>query len=175
MTADSPSCKYTARLERDGDRYVVEIPSREIELGSLSPGDVCQVTVDLLEEGAPEASTTGSATDQTDGSDGPDQPVTVGERLTVQIDDMGQQGDGIARVGEGYVLIVPGSDVDDEVEVEVQHTNPTYGFAEILDDQGDDAGTDEETTDESEATDEPETDDTATDESGSEANPSDAV
>ena len=170
MTVDSPSCIYTARLERVGDRYVVEIPSREIELGSLSPGDVCQVTVDLLEEGSPDESTTGSATDRTDGSDGPDQPVSVGDRLTVQIDDMGQQGDGIARVGEGYVLIVPGSDVDDEVDVEVQHTNPTYGFAEILEEKsGDDAA------DESEATDDIVTDDTATDDDATEADPSDAV
>ena len=75
----------------------------------------------------------------------------------------------IGLVGEGYVLIVPGSDVDDEVDVEVQHTNPTYGFAEILEDEGGDA------TDESEATDEPETDDGATDDGATEADLSDAV
>ena len=137
MTSDEPSCKYTARLERVDGRYVVEVPTREIELGALSPGDVCQVTVDLLEEGSPEDVVTESeSTDQSD------QPVTVGERLTVEIDDVGQQGDGIARVGEGYVLIVPGSDMGEEVDVEVQHTNPTYGFAELLeaDDEDDEAG-----------------------------------
>ena len=133
MTAASPSCKYTARLERDGDRYVVEIPNREIDLGSLSPGDVCQVTVDLLEHGSEEDAAGGAPADE-DGA-----PVTVGQRLTVEIDDVGQQDDGIARVGQGYVLIVPGSDVGDEVDVEVQHTNPTYGFAEILSGKADES------------------------------------
>lgn len=129
MADHSPTCKYTARLERVGDRYVVEVPDREVDLGPLSPGDVCQVSLDLSEQ----SGTTPASSEQLP-VDGDQPPVTVGERLTVEIEDVGQQGDGITRVGQGYVLIVPGSEVGDEVSVEVQQINPTYGFAEIVDD-----------------------------------------
>lgn len=129
MSDESPSCKYTAQIERTGNQYVIEVPSREVDLGTLSLDDVCQVTLTIREHDHASPDSTSSSTDST----GDEVPVSVGEQLTVEIEDTGQHGDGITRVDQGYVLIIPGSEVGDEVTVEVQQTNPTYGFAEVVD------------------------------------------
>jgi predicted RNA-binding protein with TRAM domain len=44
--------------------------------------------------------------------------VTEGETLQLDIEDVGDQGDGLARVGPGYVVFVPRFDMPDcNVEV----------------------------------------------------------
>jgi len=58
-------------------------------------------------------------------------PVREGDRLEVDIEDAGDQGDGIARV-EGYTLFVSGVEVGDTVTVRVDDVKPTYGFAQPL-------------------------------------------
>lgn len=121
------TCKFTSEIENQHGRYIVEIPENEIEYGTLSTGDVCQISVQKVEN----ADTT-ETTPGTD-SNGQTPPVTEGERHTVEIEDLGEQGDGIARVDRGYVLIIPGTDLGDEVTVEIKQTNQNYGFAEVVD------------------------------------------
>jgi len=59
-------------------------------------------------------------------------PVAEGDRLTVEITDTGEEGDGIAKV-EGYTLFVGGADVGEEIEVTVTDLKPNFGFAERVD------------------------------------------
>jgi 23S rRNA (uridine2552-2'-O)-methyltransferase len=59
-------------------------------------------------------------------------PVRTGDRLTVEIADLGSEGDGIATV-EGFTLFVSGVDVGETVEVRVDDVKPDYGFAEPVD------------------------------------------
>jgi 23S rRNA (uridine2552-2'-O)-methyltransferase len=59
-------------------------------------------------------------------------PVTEGEQVTVEIEDVGSEGDGIAKV-EGYTLFVPNAETGEEVRVEVDDVKPRFGFAERVD------------------------------------------
>jgi 23S rRNA (uridine2552-2'-O)-methyltransferase len=59
-------------------------------------------------------------------------PVAEGDRLEVDIEDEGDEGDGIAKV-DGYTLFVPGADAGETVEVRVTDCKPRFGFAELVD------------------------------------------
>jgi 23S rRNA (uridine2552-2'-O)-methyltransferase len=59
-------------------------------------------------------------------------PVRAGDRLEVEVVDVGSEGDGIAKV-EGYTLFVPGTETGDTVEVTVTDVKPRFGFAERVD------------------------------------------
>ena len=59
-------------------------------------------------------------------------PVRVGDTVDVAIEDVGSEGDGIAKV-EGFTLFVDGGETGDELTVEVTDVKPRYGFAEPLD------------------------------------------
>ena len=59
-------------------------------------------------------------------------PVAAGERLEVDVVDVGEEGDGIANV-DGYTLFVPGTEPGTAVEVRVTDVKPRFGFAERVD------------------------------------------
>jgi 23S rRNA (uridine2552-2'-O)-methyltransferase len=56
-------------------------------------------------------------------------PVRVGDRLDVEIVDVGEEGDGVAKV-EDFTLFVPDAETGETVEVEVTDVKPRFGFAE---------------------------------------------
>ncbi len=58
-------------------------------------------------------------------------PVKVGDELDVKIEAIGEKGDGIARK-EGFVLIIPGTNIGDEVRVKVTRVLRRVGFAEVI-------------------------------------------
>jgi predicted RNA-binding protein with TRAM domain len=58
-------------------------------------------------------------------------PVHEGETYDVEITDLGEEGDGIARVN-GFVLIIPNSDIGDELTVRVNQVDDSVGFGEIV-------------------------------------------
>ncbi len=58
-------------------------------------------------------------------------PVTVGDQLTVEIEAIGDEGDGIATVGS-FTLFVPDTEVGETVEVEVTDIKPNFGFATLM-------------------------------------------
>ena len=59
-------------------------------------------------------------------------PVREGDTLTVEIVDVGGEGDGIAKV-DGFTLFVGGADEGDTVEVRVDDVKPNFGFAQPID------------------------------------------
>ena len=111
-------CLFSAEATDDGDDYVLEVPRREIETGTITPGETYRVA---LIEG------------KTDGPDQPQPPVEPGEVRYVEIGDLGKQGDGIARVERGYVIIVPGTTVDERVKIEVTEVKPNFAVGEVID------------------------------------------
>ncbi|KTG08159.1 23S rRNA methyltransferase [Haloprofundus marisrubri] len=60
-------------------------------------------------------------------------PVSVGDELELDITDVGNEGDGIARV-DGFTLFVSGADEGETVRVRVTDVKPKFGFAERVDD-----------------------------------------
>ena len=81
-----------------------------------------------------EEETYDSSEDSEDSGEGDDQdfdkPVSEGDVVEVEIDDLGSKGDGIARV-EGFVVFVPGGEVGETYDVEVTSVGNKFAFAEI--------------------------------------------
>ncbi|WP_435072812.1 SAM-dependent methyltransferase [Halorubrum sp. HHNYT27] len=59
-------------------------------------------------------------------------PIAAGDRLEVTVEELGDEGDGIAYV-EGYSLFVPDVAVGETVTVVVDEAKPRFGFAERSD------------------------------------------
>lgn len=119
---DSLQSLFTATVEQQDGRYVVEVPRSEVEHDTITAGQTYRVAV----LGA-------SATPSSDPSPADEHrtpPVEEGEQRTVTIESLGDKGDGIAKVERGYVLIVPGARPGDEVTVEVDEVRENVAFAE---------------------------------------------
>ncbi|WP_224337466.1 TRAM domain-containing protein [Haloprofundus halobius] len=127
--------------ERDGS-YVVEVPEREVDLGTVEVGETYRLAVlsrerdvdrdaaDRERESAPNRTADSTPARDTRGAESP--PVDVGERRTVDIESLGEQGDGIARVERGYVVIVPDTEVNERVTVEIEKVTENVGFARVV-------------------------------------------
>ena len=63
----------------------------------------------------------------------PDTPVSEGEHVVVDIEDIGTQGDGIARIGPGYIVFVPDTEIGDRVTVQIGEVKSNFAFAEVVD------------------------------------------
>ena len=48
------------------------------------------------------------------------------------IEDVGDQGDGIARVERGYVIIVPDTKLGDQVVIEIENVRQNVAFADVV-------------------------------------------
>ncbi|WP_255197015.1 TRAM domain-containing protein [Halorarius litoreus] len=122
-------CLFSADIEADGDRYVVEVPRREIDTGAIEPGDTYRVA--LIAGGEREPTASDESTEDAP-VDEPQPPVERGEIRYVEIEDLGKQGDGIARVERGYVIIIPGAEVGERVKIEVTEVKSNFAVGEII-------------------------------------------
>lgn len=122
-------CLFSAQVVEQNGSYMVEIPEQEISLGSVD--DETEYRVALC---APQTDETVERHEtQTKTRDGPTPPVAVGEERTVDIEDIGEQGDGIARVERGYVVIVPETEKGERVTIEITDVQENLGFAKVVD------------------------------------------
>jgi predicted RNA-binding protein with TRAM domain len=149
MESRTPLCLFTGRVETDDGRVVVTVPERELELGTLEAGATYQVGLypdpsasteatdgdhaepsgrDATPAAATEPRAPSPATDEQ--SDQP--PVTEGETRRLDIEDLGEQGDGIARVGPGYVVFVPDTEVGQRPLVRITTVRENFAFAEVV-------------------------------------------
>lgn len=60
-------------------------------------------------------------------------PVEVGERYSVEIEDLGSEGDGVARIGS-FVVFVPGTDLGDRVDVRIDEVGRSHATASVVED-----------------------------------------
>jgi predicted RNA-binding protein with TRAM domain len=58
-------------------------------------------------------------------------PLNIGETYDVTIEDVGREGDGIARV-EGFVVFVPNTKKGDSVKIRVTKVSRRVAFAEVV-------------------------------------------
>jgi len=59
-------------------------------------------------------------------------PVEEGETYEVKIEDIGKEGDGVAKIDD-FVIFVPNTDVGDEVEIKITRVLRTLAFGEVTD------------------------------------------
>lgn len=141
--SSQPQCLFSSRIERQGESYVIEVPASEIELGTLSTDELYQVGVFSHPARSPDPAPESPADRSRTASPGPadhqagrghqaDPPVEEGDRRAVTIEGVGEEGDGIAKVDRGYVLIVPDTEPGEQVEVEVTKATENVGFAEVV-------------------------------------------
>jgi len=136
-------CLFTAEIQEEDDSFQIQVPDREIELGEIAPGDTYRVALIPSEtqptserttesDGDVESATTGASSNGRTQNTKQEPPVKVGETREVEIDSLGDQGDGIARVDRGYVLIIPDTEVGDSVTVRIETTKQNVAFAEVV-------------------------------------------
>jgi|AntDeeMinimDraft_5_1070356.scaffolds.fasta_scaffold01557_8 predicted RNA-binding protein with TRAM domain len=142
--SDQLLCLFSGQVEERDDSYVIEVPKRELRLGDVDEGQSYRVAVlssstDSNEgpQQEPEAETerdavapTDQRSSQTHGSLEP--PVEAGETRTVEIEDVGDQGDGITRVERGFVVIVSGTDKGERVRIEITQVQENVAFADVV-------------------------------------------
>ncbi|AFZ71840.1 TRAM domain-containing protein [Natronobacterium gregoryi] len=124
-------CLFSTEVSAEEDRYVIEVPRQEVETGDIDPEEVYRVALISRDEATDGSGETASTQPQSAPSE-PQPPVDVGETRYVEIEDIGKQGDGIARVERGYVIIVPGADVGDRVKIEVTEVKSNFAVGEII-------------------------------------------
>lgn len=136
--SDELVCLYTAELTATDDTYTIDLPQREIDQGVITEGEQYRVailtadTTDTTETRADnQTNTTRSQQRGTDRQPAP--PVSEGETREVEIESLGDQGDGIAKVDRGFVLIVPDTEIGERVTVEIGDVGSNVAFAEVVD------------------------------------------
>lgn len=123
---------FTAKLEEHDGTPVIQLPEREVELGTVDIGDTFQIAVFSGPAQAREPTNHSSARSHLPTGQTPEPPVTEGEHVEVEIEDVGEKGDGVARVGPGYIVFVPDTDIGDRVTIEITKTQENFGFGEVV-------------------------------------------
>lgn len=129
--SDKLLCLFSADVSDDGDSYTVEVPRREVDTGSIEPGETYRVALIAAEESEEKNENSGTSTAPSE----PQPPVEGGEMRYVEIEDIGKQGDGIARVERGYVIIVPGAEIGERVKVEISEVKSNFAVGEIIEEE----------------------------------------
>ncbi|MFT4946782.1 MAG: putative RNA-binding protein with TRAM domain [Natronomonas sp.] len=133
---DSLQSLFTATVEQREDRYYIEIPESEIEHDAATLGETYRVAVlphDTGSDQQPEPSQPSADESRAETEPRPDPPVDEGEVRTVEIESVGDQGDGIAKVERGYVVIVPDARPGEQPTVEIEQVKQNVAFARIVD------------------------------------------
>ena len=131
--SDSLRSLFSAQIEERDGSYVIDIPTSEIEHDTLAADETYRIA--LLASGsstgqkAQQEQPQSAAQEPTPTSDGP--PVDEGEVRDVTVETTGDQGDGIAKVERGYVVIVLGGQPGDELTVEIEQVQENVAFASI--------------------------------------------
>ncbi|WP_424016274.1 TRAM domain-containing protein (plasmid) [Halorientalis pallida] len=149
--SDSLQLLFETSLEKERDRYTISIPPEIVENGSLSEGQSYRVALLPGTEPEPESESTSSQsqprsrTDKADqrrsasntqhsSNQAPSPPVEEGEIRSVTIDTLGDQGDGIAKVERGFIVIVSGTQPGDQAKVRITDVKENVAFAEPIGD-----------------------------------------
>lgn len=133
---DSLRSVFSATVHEEDGAYILEVPSSELEHEAVTLGETYRVAI--LDAPAPtEQSIQGSERSddiQRDRQRGPPAPpVEEGEIREVTIETVGDQGDGIAKVERGYVVIVPETQPGEQPTIEIDDVRQNVAFASVVD------------------------------------------
>ena len=141
---DRLECLFTTSIEQHGDSYRIELPRSELEQGTITSSETYRVAIvsgtprsdDAETRQQPDGASSSPRSDS-DVSTQQEPPVEPGDVREVTIESLGDQGDGIAKIDHGYVVIVPDARPDDEVTVEIENARENVAFARVRDDNHD--------------------------------------
>lgn len=130
---DSLRSVFSATLREQEGSYVIELPPAEIDHEAVTAGEMYRIAIftSPSTEGRP------SEASQRPNQEGrqrapPEPPVEEGEVREVTVETIGDQGDGIAKVERGYVVIVPDAQPGDEPTIEIEDVRQNVAFASVV-------------------------------------------
>jgi len=126
--SDKLRCLFAGQVEERDGSYVIEVPQRELEVGEIAQGETYRVAV-LPSPSSEDNTQTETPPAREREPETP--PVEEGETRRVEIEDLGEQGDGVTRVERGYVVIVPDTDQGERVAIEITDVRENVAFAEV--------------------------------------------
>ncbi|PSQ62442.1 MAG: deoxyribonuclease [Halobacteriales archaeon SW_8_66_22] len=129
---DSLRSLFTATIEERDGRFVIEVPDSEIEHDAATPERTYRVAILPQHEAENGSEPNREAGGQQEDAGPPTPPVDEGEVREVEVESVGDQGDGIAKVERGYVVIVPDAQPGDQPTVEIEQVKQNVAFATII-------------------------------------------
>jgi len=125
-------CLFSAPIAEQDGSYVIDVPERELQLGDLQQGETYRVAiVSSPTQSEPEQSEQAEPESRQE-REPPEPPVEEGETREVEIEDIGEQGDGITRVERGFVVIVPDTKESERVKIEITDVRQNVAFADVV-------------------------------------------
>lgn len=129
--SDRLRCLYSASVEEQNGAYVIEVPDQELQLGDIEEGVTYRVA--LFSASSTSETKSGELTNaSTRDRSPPEPPVDEGDQRDVEIEDIGEQGDGITRVERGFVVIVPDTTQGERVTIEIADVRENVAFADVV-------------------------------------------
>lgn len=133
---DSLHSLFSGTIEEHDGSYVITVPTEEIAHEAVRSGESYRIGVfaqtGRSTDAAERPSPTRPEPQSTPSRPEKNPPVDEGEVRDVTIESLGDQGDGIAKVARGYVVIVPEAHPGDEVTVEIEETRENVAFATVI-------------------------------------------
>jgi predicted RNA-binding protein with TRAM domain len=129
--SDDLLCLFSATVEHQEDSYVLEVPEQEIQNGDLSDDEVYKIA--LIATSSDETEATRDSVERerpVESESGP--PVNEGDIRKVEIEGVGDQGDGVGKIAGGYVVIVPETEPGDTVTAEMEAVRENFAIAEVV-------------------------------------------
>jgi len=130
---------YSAQVTEQDDTYIIEVPKREVQRGNVQLGETYRVALvsSTVDESVSKTDTqdkeTAERNSQSHSRGGQTvPPVSEGEIREVEIENLGDRGDGITRIDGGYVVIVPDTEVGERVTIRLDDVQENVGFAEVV-------------------------------------------
>jgi len=120
---------FDAQFEQNNPTEEPE-PEPEEETAEEVAEEPEEVAEEPEEDQEAEPDHTEDSNDQDEEEEDFDKPVSEGETVEVDIEDLGSKGDGIARK-EGFVIFVPGGEVGETYDVEITSVGRKFAFGEI--------------------------------------------
>lgn len=133
---DSLRSVFSATVHEQDGAYVLEVPSDELKHEAITLGETYRVAIFDAPVTTGRSTQPAARSDETqrDGQRGPPEPpVEEGEIREVTIETVGDQGDGIAKVERGYVVIVPETQPGEQPTIEIDDVRQNVAFASVVD------------------------------------------
>ncbi len=128
--SDQLRCLFSGRVEENDGSYVIEVPKQELQLGNVDEEKTYRAAI-LSGPDEPTAKRQPRREpEQTDSPLAP--PVAEGDTRVVDIESIGDQGDGITRVERGFVVVVPDTEKGERVRIEITDVRETVAFADVI-------------------------------------------
>lgn len=120
----------SAQIEQQDGSFAIEVPEGEVDLGNIQHDGTYRVAI--LPGPVTSDSDTDTGTEPATTHNRSDPPVEEGEQRTVEIESLGDQGDGVTRVERGFVVIVGDTTPGERVTVEITNVRENVAFAKVV-------------------------------------------